>query len=236
MARARIVAVIPAYNEERYIRGVVEGAVQTADHVIVVDDGSADMTGSAASLDGSVRVVRHGFNMGVGAALDTGVAVALRLKPQVIVTLDGDGQHDPLEIPSLAEPVLSGRAHVAVGCRDFERMSLPRRLSNALTAELMGRLFHVDLPDVQCGYRALRADAAPLLRGWDSGYPWACDMLIRARRLDLRMTPVPIGTVRPGHSHVKPIRDTLRFLNMVWNRSRDGGSMIRRRGVKSGGR
>jgi glycosyltransferase involved in cell wall biosynthesis len=217
--KAKIAAVIPAYNEEKHVGKVVEEAVTFADTVIVVDDGSADSTFTEASLDGAVQVIRHKRNIGVGAALETGIRAALKLKPKVIVTLDADGQHLPEEIPALAEPILRGQAHITVGQRDFNVMSLPRKASNILTARILNRMFKVPLPDVQCGFRAIRGDIAPHLLGWDRGYPWACEMLIKAEALNLKMASASITTINPEKSHIKPLTETLRFLNMLLRES-----------------
>jgi glycosyltransferase involved in cell wall biosynthesis len=183
-----------------------------------VDDGSTDSTAAKASLNGSVPVVRHVQNIGVGAALETGMRLALKLKPQVIVTLDADEQHKPEEIPALVEPVLKRQAHISVGARDFNVMSLPRKTSNILTAKMLSSMFHVDLPDVQCGFRAIREDAASLLLGWGKGYPWACEMLIKAKQLNLKLASAPIATINPESSHIKPLTETLHFLNMLLRR------------------
>jgi len=216
--KAKIAAVIPAYNEEKHVQEVCEKTVEFADAVFVVDDGSIDLTAAKASLDGSIPVARHVRNVGVGAALETGIRLALKLKPQVVVTLDADGQHKPEEIPALAEPVLKRQAHIAVGGRDFNVMSLPRKASNVLTAKMLNCMFHVGLPDVQCGFRAIRGDTASLLLGWDKGYPWACEMLIKAKQLNLKMASAPIATINPESSHIKPLTETLRFLNMLLRR------------------
>jgi glycosyltransferase involved in cell wall biosynthesis len=111
-----VVAVIPAYNEERFIGSVVLRARQYADTVIVVDDGSTDATGEIAAAAG-VIVVRHESNRGKGAALNTGFHRARALGAAAVVTLDGDGQHRGDELAVLAEPVLSGQADIVVGSR-----------------------------------------------------------------------------------------------------------------------
>lgn len=213
--KCKAIAVIPAFNEQAHVRKVVERAVEFVDYVVVVDDGSVDGTFEQAGLDGAVEVLRHPRNMGVGAALRTGIAHALQYKPGAIVLLDADGQHDPEEIPSLLRPVLGGEAHLAVGMRDFSLMSLPRHISNSLSAHILRRFYGVPVGDVQCGFRAVRADALGRLTIEQDGYPWAAEQLIKAARLGLKMADVPIETIRPASSHIKPVWDTLRFLHML---------------------
>ena len=217
--RPRVVAVLPAFNEEATVRRVVEEVYELVGMVVVVDDGSRDGTPSRADLDGMVQVLRHPRNLGVGAALRTGLRKAFRLRPDAVVLLDSDGQHDPQEIPSLLEPVLGGSAHLAVGCRDFNRMSPVRRASNLLTAKLLRSLFGVEVADVQCGFRALRGDLVPHLLPAVDGYPWASEQLIRAQSLKLKIQGVEVSTLPrlSGQSHVKPLRDTLSWLGMMAN-------------------
>lgn len=94
--------VVPAYNEEKTITDVIRGLkVRGYSTIIVVDDGSSDRTGKLASQEGKVILVRHLLNRGLGGALGTGIKAALHFKPEIIVTFDADGQHDPDDIPKL---------------------------------------------------------------------------------------------------------------------------------------
>src|SRR5690348_17173990 len=100
-----IVAIIPAYNESESIGKIVSETKNYVNSVIVVDDGSSDNTAEiAASMN--ARVVRNRYNSGKGAALKRGLIECLRFNPDIIVTLDADGQHDPAEIPKLVEPIV----------------------------------------------------------------------------------------------------------------------------------
>lgn len=99
----RIVGVVPAYNEERYIASVVITALQYAERVIVVDDGSSDRTAVLARIAGA-EVVQLPGNCGKGRALNAGFDHARQFDPDVIVMLDADAQHDPAEIPAWCGP------------------------------------------------------------------------------------------------------------------------------------
>ena len=107
-----VVACIPAFNEEGSIAGVVVQARKYVDRVVVCDDGSVDLTGAIAEGLGAV-VIRHERNMGKGAALNSSFRYVRDLKPDVVVVLDADGQHDPGEIPRLVEPGLGGAAELS---------------------------------------------------------------------------------------------------------------------------
>jgi glycosyltransferase involved in cell wall biosynthesis len=114
----RIVAVVPAYDEEAAIGPVVEEirAYDPSIDVVVVDDGSSDGTAASAAAAGAA-VVRLPFNLGIGAAVQTGFRYALEHGYEVAVRLDGDGQHDPAELPKLLEPLARGEADVVTGSR-----------------------------------------------------------------------------------------------------------------------
>jgi len=218
--KGKVVVVIPAFNEERSVARVVERAVGIIEEVIVVDDGSLDRTATLASLDGTVPVIQHPYNIGCGGALRTGIAHAQKGNADIIVLLDADGQHNPEEIPTLLDPILNGYTHLVAGARDFSKMTLPRRASNILTANILRRSFGVTLPDVQCGFRAIRSDVLDRLKIHEDGYPWACEMLINAKRRDLKMASVEIETIRAQKSGISPLRDTLQWLRMMLRKER----------------
>src|SRR5579875_1053164 len=119
---ATIVAVIPAFNEERFIGSVVATTLQYANRVIVVNDGSTDRTAVIAQLVGA-HVVHMPGNSGYGEALQAGLQCAQALEPEAIVMLDADAQHDPAAIPALVRPILMGDADIVVGSRFLERGS-----------------------------------------------------------------------------------------------------------------
>ena len=117
-----VVVVIPAYNEARLIGSVVLQVRDFADYTIVVDDGSDDDTAAIAEAAGA-KVVRLSENGGKAAALSAGLKKALEYNPDVVVAMDGDGQHVPMELPLLIAPILRFEADIAIGSRYLDNRS-----------------------------------------------------------------------------------------------------------------
>jgi glycosyltransferase involved in cell wall biosynthesis len=194
-ARPRVVAVIPAYNEGRSIGSVVLLAQKYADRVIVVDDGSADATAEIAGAAGAT-VVQHLENAGKGVALNTGFQVAAELGADVVVTIDGDGQHLPEELPMVAGPVLEGRADIVVGSRYLEQRSdVPRaqiwghQVFNFITNRSSG----VSVTDSQSGFRAFSSRAVRTIAFSSHGFSVESEMQFLASDNRLTMVEVPVA-------------------------------------------
>ena len=209
----KVIAVIPAFNEQKTIAKVVSDSKRFVDDVIVVDDGSTDETFGEAQ---EAHVVRHQVKRGKGGALRTGFAEALRKGAEIIVTLDGDGQHDPQEIPRIVQPVLDERADLVVGRRQRSLMCFLRRLSNMLCSRILS-WFGVRLYDTQCGFRAYsRKTVLPLLRrAAKSGYDAETEFLIEAEKAQLDVVDVPVATIPSNRSSIRPLRDTVQFIRLI---------------------
>jgi glycosyltransferase involved in cell wall biosynthesis len=193
----KVVAVIPAYNEERFIGSVVLKVRRYVDEVIVVDDGSSDDTYDVAACAGAT-VVAHACNQGKGQALNTGFRKAIEFDPVAVVTLDADGQHLPEELDHVLKPVLRDEADIVVGSRYLERTSdVPRHrvmghwAFNALTNVTSG----VKATDSQSGFRAFSRRAVERLAFSSAGFSVESEMQFLAADLGLRFVEVPI-TIR----------------------------------------
>lgn len=159
----RVVIVIPALNEAGAIERVVTAALNHADDVIVVDDGSTDGTGDLAQHAGAF-VVRHERNLGVGTAVANGLAAARERGATVAVQLDGDGQHDATCVPALLEEI-DGGANLVIGTR-FESgfpMSVVRRTVTKLFAWAVSRRVGRPISDPTSGFRAFDERAMDML-------------------------------------------------------------------------
>ena len=149
--KPKVIAAIPCYRTERYVRDVVSRAKKYVDQVIVVDDGSDDGTGEMAREAGAL-VIRHEKNRGKGAAMKTAVQNS---DADIVVFLDSDGQHNPDEIPELIEPIIQGRADLVIGSRhlpgsQIASPSFKRRLTNTLASIIISIVISVLLP-LACG-------------------------------------------------------------------------------------
>jgi glycosyltransferase involved in cell wall biosynthesis len=192
---ADLIIVIPAFNEAVRLPGVLEAIRRAglAGEVVVVDDGSVDGTAARAASVG-VQVVSHPFNLGYGAAVQTGYKYALERGAEYVVQMDADGQHDPAEIPRLLEPVRRGECDLAIGSRFLEdtgyRMGRVRSLGRAGLAWL-GRRAGVDVTDPTSGFQAMdRAVLRLYARDFfPHDYP-DIDVLVTAVRHGLRVREV----------------------------------------------
>lgn len=189
----RIVAVIPAFNEEVAIGSVVLLTGEHVDEVIVVDDGSADRTAHVAEMAGA-RVIRHHRNLGKGAALKTGFEAA---DADVIVTLDADAQHNPAEIPKLVEPIVRGEADVVNGSRYLhgrdENTPRYRRVGQKILDRATNISTGLDITDTQSGFRAFSSASIPHFRFRDPGFVVESEMLADAAEAGLRIVEVEVG-------------------------------------------
>jgi glycosyltransferase involved in cell wall biosynthesis len=218
--------VVPAYNEAARIGRVLAGiraAVPDAT-VLVVDDGSSDDTAAVARAAGA-RVVRLPFNLGAGVAAQTGYRLALREGHDCVVHLDGDGQHEPADIPALLGLVAGGETDVAIGSRflgaaAYEPGAL-RRAGMGLFRWLAWMLTGVRFTDVTSGFRAFGRDAIAFVASewYPTDYADA-DVLITLRRAGFRLKETPVRMYpraggRSMHAGLRPLYYVFKMLLSV---------------------
>jgi glycosyltransferase involved in cell wall biosynthesis len=194
---AGVVAIIPAYDEARYIGSVVLMTRRFVETVIVVDDGSHDETAQIAEAAGAL-VIRHSHNAGKGVALNTGFQRARQLHPQAVVMLDADWQHQPEQIGQVIAPVLRGEADIVVGSRYLEAGSdvpAQRVVGHWGFTHLTNLTSGVHLTDSQSGYRAFSPAALDVLSFRSHSFSVESEMQFLARQHKLRVVEVPI-TIR----------------------------------------
>ncbi len=188
------------------------------DAVCVVDDGSSDGTSDVALAAGAT-VVRHKRNMGKGIAIRSGIERALADGYDAVITIDGDGQHDPMDIPRFIDRHRETGAHVVVGTRmsDVAAMPIHRVWNNRLVSAVGQWLSDSVVPDFQCGYRFMLLEPLRALALETRGYEMEAELLLRLGRAGHAIDSVPVATVYAGEvSHVRPLREMLRFTRLLF--------------------
>jgi len=212
-----VIAAIPAFNEEKNIAKVVLLARKYVDRVVVCDDGSTDMTAEIAEGLGA-DVIRHDRNMGYGAAIRSLLYKARELGADVMVTLDGDGQHNPDQIPSLLHPILKGEADVVVGSRFMgkgDETSGYRAAGVRAITGLTDRVSGLGLSDAQCGFRAYSRRALEAITPSEMGMGVSTEILIKAADLGLRVVEVPVSVRYGGLERASTHNPLYHFLDVV---------------------
>ena len=196
MDKSGIIVCIPAYNEENAIFDVITKCKTYASDIIVVDDGSADNTSQVASEAGA-KVIRHPRNKGKGAAMKRCLAECVQYQPSVVITLDGDGQHDPDDIPKLVAPIENGQADIVIGSRFKERsiseVPLIRNIGLSFIDKINRSLVRSTVKDSQSGFRAYSGTVLRIVSEYVSnGYGAETEQLATAEFYGYRIAEVPI--------------------------------------------
>jgi len=215
--KIRFLAVIPAYNEEKSLRSVVEGALARICDVLVINDGSTDSTSEVIKRLGVPYIDQK--HMGKGAALRAGFDYAVKKRYDWIITMDGDGQHDPGEIPVFIEAIRKNGTDLVVGSRmnDTREMPFVRKATNRLMSSLISSLAGCRIPDTQCGFRAIRCSVFKKVALKTSHFDTETELLIKAVRAEFKVSSVLISTIYNGSkSSVNKITDTARFVRLLW--------------------
>jgi glycosyltransferase involved in cell wall biosynthesis len=214
MAEPRKIAIVPARNEQGAIGDVVR-EIREFDpglDVLVIDDGSTDATAELAAASGAI-VLRLPFNLGIGGAVQTGFKYAVEHRYEVAVRLDGDGQHDPAELPKLTGPLLRGEADIVVGSRFADpdpayRPPLARRIGIGFFAAVVSLLVRQRVTDTTSGFQALNERGIRLFADdYPHDYPEveATVMVVR-HRLRLQEVPVRMREREHGRSSITAFR------------------------------
>jgi glycosyltransferase involved in cell wall biosynthesis len=210
-------ALIPAYNEERFIGSLVLAARAYVDHVVVVDDGSRDSTVEIAKMAGAI-VVEHQTNQGKAAAVNTGFAYIRRLDPSAVVMLDGDGQHCVDDIPTVLAPVVEGAADIVVGSRFLDvKSDIPiyRQVGQHGLTLATNLASGVRVSDSQSGYRAFSARALDELSFGQGGFSIESEMQFQAREHQLRIVEVPIKVIYAERAKRNPVSHGMQVVNGI---------------------
>jgi len=178
---------VPAYNEENKLPTLIKEILQYVDRVIVCDDGSTDKTSEVAEKAGA-DVIVHGHNMGKGAAMKSLFNFAKETDFDILVTIDGDGQFLPSEIPRLVEPIKQNKSDIVIGYR-FVDKEMPgyRKFGNKILDKLTNAAADLPFIDTQSGYRAYTKSALQQISFTSNGFGADSEILVSASRRGLRI-------------------------------------------------
>ncbi len=186
-------ACIPAYNEENSIADVVTKSLSHVDRVIVCDDGSTDNTAKVAREAGATVITQT--NQGYGAAISSLFDYARKENAQIMVTLDGDGQHNPNQIPLLIDAILTHNVDVAIGSRfldDSTKASGYRKTGIKIITSASNYGTNFKVSDSQSGFRAYSKDAIDAIHPTEQGMAVSTEILLKISNKGLSVAEVPI--------------------------------------------
>ncbi len=215
--QAFVAVCIPALNEADAIGNVIKEAKRYADLVLVCDDGSTDNTSSVVRSSGAM-VIRHSKPLGKGAALRTLFREVSKFNPDVVVTLDADGQHDPADIPKVLSPIIAGSADVVIGSRFDNGNEVPvhRVVGNALLNVLTNLTAKTTIHDTQSGFRAYSGQEIRRLSTSEKGMGIDSEILLDVVRTGGRVEERSIRVTYGGDtSTFNPFNHTLQVLTAL---------------------
>ena len=191
-----ILVCIPAYNEQKLIREVVKKCLKVSDQVVVCDDGSTDNTYEEADAAGA-HVIRHDKNIGKGEALRSLFKFAIHSKNDIIVTIDGDGQFLPEEIPKLVTDIEQKNSDIVIGYRFDDATDMPnyRRFGNKILDRMANMATEISVRDTQSGYRAYSKDVIEKLDFKINGFGADVEILIDAAKKGVRISEQKVTVI-----------------------------------------
>ncbi|PIU33052.1 hypothetical protein COY29_01900 [Candidatus Woesebacteria bacterium CG_4_10_14_0_2_um_filter_39_14] len=229
----RIALLIPAYNEEKYIRRVIKNCAIYSLKMIIVNDGSFDQTAMVVkNLKESKKypliLLQHTRNRGKGAALDTGFKYAVKKGYQGVITLDADGQHDTKEIKKFLQMVDKEKPDLIIGSRFQNHQGMPfiRLATNYTTSWIISWLAGQKVEDVQSGFRYISNKVIKNIELKTKHFETEPELILKAAWLNYSIKNIPINTIyhQDFVSEVNKFTDTLKFFklvfkSLVWRRS-----------------
>ncbi len=215
---------IPAFNEEKTIGEIVEKSLQYADKVIVCNDGSTDKTGQKAKEKGAV-IINHKKNLGYGAAIITLFEEARKQNAEIMITLDGDGQHNPEQIPTLVSALTENNVDVVIGSRFLDKNTNSpgyRKTGIKIITSASNFETNFKVSDSQSGFRAYSKNAIDAIHPTEEGMAVSTEILLKASNKGLSVAEVPISISYEGDtssqnptSHgVSVLANTLKFISV----------------------
>lgn len=184
----KIIIGIPVYNEEKFIKNIVQRCLKYSNNIIVCDDGSTDSTVEEA-IRGGATVIKHEQNKGKGAALKSLFQAAKELQADVLITIDGDGQFLPEEIDKIMKPILENKTDIVIGYRFDDSTDMPayRKIGNKFLDKMTNVASEIKFRDTQSGFRSYSKKAIESINFVADGFSADSEILIDASKKKLRI-------------------------------------------------
>jgi len=211
--------IIPAYNEEKHIKKIIEKCLKYSKYVLAIDDGSKDNTSKEIKKTRAIYLVNK-HNKGKGYSLRKGFNYAIKNKFDIVVTLDADGQHEPKLIPKFVKGIESGY-DVIIGTRRKRHSSMPkrRRISNFILSLIFSAASQTWIKDTQSGYRAFNVKVLKGLKLKTAGYETESEILMKIGRRGARFGKIRIPVIyRDEKSSINFVKDTIKFAKVLKHR------------------
>lgn len=193
----KIIAAIPCLNEERFINDIVKRSRKYVDEVVVIDDGSTDKT-SELALEAGAEVIRHQSRQGPGAAIRSGFKAAISENADILVTIDGDGQHIPEEIPRLIQTMISENADLVIGSRFLISpcdIKWYRRFGIDIITSSFNAGSKIKITDAQSGFRAYSKRFLQNISINENNFGFSVETLVKARNKGMIIKEAPISCI-----------------------------------------
>lgn len=208
---SKMITIVPAYNEEKYIQVFLKKLVKFTDQIVVIDDGSTDDTYAIAKKY-TPHVLRHEINLGKGAALKTGCIYAFgHLKAKATIFIDSDDQHDPKQLPDFFQALQDGN-QLVFGVRSFSaNMPKIKQYGNKFASLMIKALFGSYIPDIPSGYKAMTRKAYKKVAWQSSDYGVELEIAAKTAKLKLPFAVIPIDTIYHDYDRGMTALDALKI-------------------------
>jgi glycosyltransferase involved in cell wall biosynthesis len=225
----RIAILIPAYNEEKYIKKVIKGCFKYGIDIITVDDGSTDGTikeirSIPAPENFRIITLKHKVNKGKGKSLKTGFSYIIKNNYSGVITLDADGQHSTGEIKNFLKILEKEKPDLVIGDRLGNTKNMPfiRLATNVITSWIISVIAGKKVRDVQSGFRYIKTEILKNINLETGNFETEPELIIKSSWAGYNIKNIPITTIYHKNfiSHVNPVSDTIKFFKLVFNSMR----------------
>ncbi|MCL5772095.1 MAG: glycosyltransferase family 2 protein [Actinobacteria bacterium] len=221
---SKVAILIPAYNEGKYIKAVINKCINYNLDIIIINDGSTDNTNEILKefkSENKIIVINHDINKGKGEALKTGFNYIINNNYSGVITIDADGQHDTNEIQNFLNEIKNNNPDLIIGSRFQNTKGMPfiRKFVNFFTSWIISSIAGKKIEDVQSGFRYINRDVLKNIKLETKNFDTEPELILKAGWLNYDIKNIPIKTIYyPGEikSHVNPVIDTIKFFKLVF--------------------